>query len=188
MCEHIEDLHEGERWVDSICISRKYIVTHCNKGVVDSKMFLMHTNVRDTSIADEQLHGTMAIVHGFAENSDVHLESAMQYALNGFDVQLIDLRGYGMSGGFRMTNNWVHDYHYDVASLLKQSNPLLPLFLYGHSMGGLAITTFLLNNPALKISGVILSAPFLNFHENKAIDEQKRFLVNAMAPHLEVTI
>ena len=61
----------------------------------------------------------MAIVHGFAENSDIHLEGALQYALNGFDVHLIDLRGYGMSGGSRMVNNRVHDFHYDVTALLR---------------------------------------------------------------------
>lgn len=66
-------------------------------------MVAYHTQLRDTSIPDEQLRATIAIVHGFAENSDIHLESALQYALNGFEVHLIDLRGYGLSGGFRMT-------------------------------------------------------------------------------------
>jgi acylglycerol lipase len=107
--------------------------------------------------------------------------------LNGFDVQLIDLRGYGLSGGYRMVNNRVHDYHYDVTALLKQCDPKLPLFLYAHSMGGLTVTTYLLNNPNLKVSGVILSAPLLYFHESKQADEAKKAAVKALAPHLEVS-
>jgi len=43
-------------------------------------LFLLHTNMRDTSFFDEDLKATMAIVHGFSENSDIFLESALQYA------------------------------------------------------------------------------------------------------------
>lgn len=81
-------------------------------------MFTFHTNVIDTSIPSDQIRASIAIVHGFAECSDIHLESAIQYALNGFDVHLIDLRGYGLGGGYRMVNNRIHDYHYDVSALL----------------------------------------------------------------------
>lgn len=82
-------------------------------------MFTFHTNVRDTTLSDDQYRATIAIVHGFAENSDIHLESAIQYALNRFDVHLIDLRGYGLAGGFRMIHNRIHDFHFDVTALLK---------------------------------------------------------------------
>jgi alpha-beta hydrolase superfamily lysophospholipase len=82
-------------------------------------MFTFHTSVIDTSFPSDQIRASIAIVHGFAECSDIHLESAIQYALNGFDVHLIDLRGYGLGGGFRMVNNRIHDYHYDVTALLS---------------------------------------------------------------------
>ena len=149
-------------------------------------MFALHTNIRANNIEEGQHIATMAIVHGFAENSDIHLESAIQYALNGFDVHLIDLRGYGMSAGFRMTNNRIHDFHYDVTSLLQQVNPKLPLFIYGHSMGGLTVCTYLLNNAGLNITGAILSAPLLYFSDLKPIDDSKKLVVTHLAPHLEV--
>ena len=82
-------------------------------------MFTYHTNIRDLSIEDKNIRATVAIIHGFAENSDIHLESAIQYALNGFDVHLIDLRGFGLGGGYRMVNNRIHDFHYDVSALLN---------------------------------------------------------------------
>ena len=79
-----------------------------------------------------------------------------------------------------MVNNRVHDFHYDVTALLKQANPNLPLFLYGHSMGGLTVLSYLLNNPDLNISGVILSAPFLGFSHLKHVDEKKKMAVMAL--------
>jgi len=125
-------------------------------------------------------------VHGFGENSDIFIESALQYALNGFDVHLIDLKGYGLSGAPRFYKLTIHDYTRDVTALLQQVDPNLPLFIYGHSMGGLTIMTYLINNPSLKISGVILSAPFLGVHERVPIDAQKKLMLKLLAPHLEV--
>jgi alpha-beta hydrolase superfamily lysophospholipase len=55
-------------------------------------------------------------------------------------------------------------------------------------MGGLTITTLLTNNPNLKISGVILSAPFFGFHPRKPVDESKKAIVKILQPHLEVTL
>ena len=146
-------------------------------------MYIAHSRVW---IKDAKHRGTIAIVHGYGECSDIHLESAVQFSLNGFDVHLIDLRGYGSSGGFRMTCSRIHDYHYDVTALLQQCSADLPLYLYGHSMGGLTIFSYLLNNPNLTISGVILSAPFLDFSQTKQVDEGKKAMVNFLAPHLDV--
>lgn len=129
-------------------------------------MFTYHTNIKDVSIKEEEIKASMVIIHGYGENSDLFLESAIQFALNGFDCHLVDLRGFGMTGGSRMGGWKISELHYDVAACLKQVKPNLPLFIYGHSMGGLTITSFLINNYNLNISGVLLSAPFLNFHES----------------------
>jgi alpha-beta hydrolase superfamily lysophospholipase len=186
--QDLESLTEGVRDYGNIRVERNYVTTHANDGIEDLKMFLSHTRVFDRTVINEDSYqGTFAIVHGFAENSDIHLESAIQFALNGFDVHLIDLRGKGLSGGFRMVNNRIHDYHYDVSALLRQCNPNLPLYLYAHSMGGLAIISYLCNNPQLNISGVILSAPFLNFSETQKVDEFKKASVKFLSQHMDVS-
>jgi alpha-beta hydrolase superfamily lysophospholipase len=41
------------------------------------------------------------MVHGFAECSDNFFEMAYQFALNGFDVHLFDIEGFGFSSGTR---------------------------------------------------------------------------------------
>ena len=81
----------------------------------------------------------------------------------------------------------ISELHYDFTALLKQVNPNLPLFVYAHSMGGLTVTSFLVNNPNLNISGVILSAPFLEFNPTQEIDRLKRTLIKFLAPHVEVS-
>lgn len=53
-------------------------------------------------------------------------------------------------------------------------------------MGGLTITTYLINNPNLRISGVIYSAPFLKFHDRQNINLPKILLLKVLSTHLEV--
>eukprot|EP00347_Sterkiella_histriomuscorum_P006574 403352255 len=178
----IEDLHEGEIMLgNNLKMTRQFVESHgeCKN------MFTYHTNLRDITIQEENLKGSFCIVHGYGENSDIHLESAIQYALNGFDVHLIDLRGFGMTGGTRMAGFKIHDLHYDVAVLLRWVNPNLPLFIYGHSMGGLTILSFLINNPQLNISGVILSAPLTGFHPISQVDDTKANLVRIIGHEIE---
>ena len=111
----------------SIKIRREYVPsqesTHHVSHVKTPYMFTFHTNIRNTALKDEDIIGTLAMLHGFGENSDLFLESGLQFALNGFDVHLIDLRGFGQSGGSRMTINRIQDYHLDVTTLLKLANP-----------------------------------------------------------------
>ena len=133
------------------------------------------------------MRASIAVIHGYGENSDIFIETAIQFALNGLDVHLIDLRGFGMTGGSRMAGWKISELHYDFTALLKQVNPNLPLFVYAHSMGGLTVTSFLVNNPNLNISGVILSAPFLEFNPTQEIDRLKRTLIKYLAPHVEVS-
>lgn len=79
--KEVEELLEEETIVGgTIKVRRKYVTTRVNHGkehITKDKMFTFHTNVRDTSIKDTELRATMAIVHGFAESSDIHLESAI---------------------------------------------------------------------------------------------------------------
>jgi len=84
-----------------------------------------------------------------------------------------------------MSGNTIHNYQKDVAILLEQVNPKLPLFIYSHSMGGLTIASLLSNNPHLNIAGVMFSAPFLTFADRCGVNEVKKVLVKILAPHLE---
>ena len=51
-----------------------------------------------------------------------------------FIVYLIDLRGYGLSGGGRAQGS-LTEFFSDVQKGLEQMDNELPIFLLGHSMG-----------------------------------------------------
>jgi len=104
----------------------------------------------------------------------------MIYALNGFDVHLVDLTGHGFSSGPRCAGIDVPDFMGDIDLLLKMVRQDLPCFLYGHSMGGLSTASFLANNPNLNLAGAILSAPLLRFAKENDIDEVKKLLIAAI--------
>ena len=44
---------------------------------------------------------------------------ALQIALNGFEVHLVDLEGFGMSGGARIVHLSIEKFHHSVACLLE---------------------------------------------------------------------
>jgi alpha-beta hydrolase superfamily lysophospholipase len=104
------------------------------------------------------------------------MEPAMHFALNGFDVHLGDLRGYGLSGGVRAGKNTISDFQCDLARHIQEVRTDLPLFLMGHSLGGMTTTSLLMNNPKLELAGVILSAPLLDIHP-KVVPWDKKIIL-----------
>jgi alpha-beta hydrolase superfamily lysophospholipase len=73
----------------------------------------------------------------------------------------------------------------DVISLLKTANPNLPLFIYGHSLGGLTIASLAMDYPYLNIAGMILTSPFLGLSKTVHMPPIKLFLVKAIGHRLE---
>jgi acylglycerol lipase len=126
-------------------------------------------------------------VHGFGECSDGFLESAYNYALNGIAAHLIDLDGFGFSGGSRIERLYIDVMHFNIIAMMAQFEEDLPTFLYGNSMGCMVINTFLLRNPELKLSGVIFSSPFFGLAEHLGIDRAKCIAMSAVEPLLEVS-
>ena len=78
---------------------------------------------------------TIAMLHGFAENQNTFFETALHHALNGFEVILIDMKGFGMSSAARGCDWTVFDQHEHLGVMLTQARTDKPLFLMCHSMG-----------------------------------------------------
>jgi alpha-beta hydrolase superfamily lysophospholipase len=70
---------------------------------------------------------------------------ADHFCKKGFEVYGIDLRGFGYSGGPRGCSTLTQMIT-DIGTLLTQVKQNIPLFLYGHSMGGLLVLIFTLLN------------------------------------------
>jgi len=99
----------------------------------------------------------VAICHGFNAHSGQYSWVAEQLNGHGFAVYAPDLRGRGKSDGDRFFVQDVSDYVSDLAkliSLAKSREPGLPVFLLGHSAGGVVSCTYTLDHQA-ELAGLI---------------------------------
>lgn len=105
--------------------------------------------------------GSLCLIHGFGEHSGRFMNVAVEFALEGFEVHLGDLRHLGCSGGARAGHDLL-ELQKDVNLILQQAREDLPCFIWGHSMGGLLVTTVLINNPSLKVKAIITAPLYRN--------------------------
>lgn len=105
----------------------------------------------------------LIIVHGLGEYSDRYQHVAQYFTERNLAVFALDLRGHGRSGGQRGHVERFQNYLDDVTALInfaKETTPNIPLFLMGHSMGGLIVLNYALKTPQ-NIAAVVSSAPGL---------------------------
>lgn len=101
--------------------------------------------------------GVVAIVHGFNSHSGHYLWTAAQLVASGLAVYAVDLRGRGQSDGERFWVEKFSDYLGDVHALVmlaKSREPGLPVFLLGHSAGGVISCVYTLEHQS-EFAGLI---------------------------------
>ncbi|MGB1507442.1 MAG: lysophospholipase, partial [Crocinitomicaceae bacterium] len=107
--------------------------------------------------------GVIIITHGMGEHSMRYTEMADFYTNEGYTVISFDIRGHGLSEGKR-GHTPGYDFLMDdierVYTQVKKDYPSLPIFLFGHSMGGNLVLNFLLRKPN-SICGAIVTGAYL---------------------------
>lgn len=91
--------------------------------------------------------GVIVISHGFNSHSGQYGWAARQFVASGFAVYAADLRGRGKSEGERFFVSNIDAYLGDVdlaVKLAKAREPGLPVFMLGHSAGGVIACTYAL--------------------------------------------
>lgn len=99
----------------------------------------------------------VVICHGVNSHSGQYLWVGEQFAASGLAAYALDLRGRGKSAGERFYVENIADYVGDVAALVKLAKsrePGLPVFLLGHSAGGVVSCVYTLEHQA-ELTGLI---------------------------------
>lgn len=140
-------------------------------------------------LVPENPRAVLVIVHGVAEHSGRYTHLMRDMAQRGFASLAIDHRGLGKSGGFRGHVDRFEDLAEDVASLVtvaRSDFAGLPVFLVGHSMGGLVVLLTGIRYPD-GLSGVVASGPALALQVHvPAWKKGLAKVVGAIAPHFSM--
>jgi alpha-beta hydrolase superfamily lysophospholipase len=107
----------------------------------------------------ESPRGSLLLVHGFGEHSGRHRANGEFFARKGLASFAFDLPGHGESAGRRYLETLDA-----VRAHVRGRFAPLPLFLLGHSFGGLVVLDALLDGRTEGVRGAILSSPLLGVH------------------------
>ena len=98
---------------------------------------------------EQAARAVVAIVPGFNSHGGYYTWVAQQFTAAGLAVYVVDLRGRGTSDGERFFVDNIADYVsdvHDMVKLAKSREPGLPLFLLGHSAGGVVSCVYTLEH------------------------------------------
>jgi acylglycerol lipase len=105
----------------------------------------------------EKPQATVVIIPGFNAHSGYYEWVAAQFVAAGLAVYAVDLRGRGKSDGERFYVEAFEDYVRDVEAVMavvKSREPEPPIFLLGHSAGGVVACLYTLDHQA-ELKGLI---------------------------------
>jgi acylglycerol lipase len=109
---------------------------------------------------EQEQKGVICLVHGLGEHSGRYANWADLLNQAGYSLLTYDLRGHGKSAGQRGHVRSFEDYLKDTDLLLKEAQDRYPgvaMFLYGHSLGALIVSEYVLSRKP-KLNGVIITA------------------------------
>ena len=99
----------------------------------------------------------MVLIHGFNAHSGYMVWPGEQFAAGGLAVYALDLRGRGKSEGERFYVEKFSDYLTDVNTLVswaRSENPGLPMYVLGHSAGGVIAVSYVFEHQN-EIAGLV---------------------------------
>lgn len=111
----------------------------------------------------EDLRAVVILVHGLGEHIQRYSEWAGMFNGERIGFAGVDLPGHGRSEGKRGHIGSYAQFN-EIADILvtecRKTFPGVPIFLYGHSMGGTIVLNYLLSRHQ-KLKGAIVTSPWL---------------------------
>ena len=136
---------------------------------------------------EREPRAAVLIVHGFNSHSGYYEWTAEQLVAANFAVYALDLHGRGQSDGERFYTESFAGYIADVEAafgLVRLREPDLPVFLVGHSAGGVIASNFALDHQAELAGLVCESFAFRVYAPAFALTALEG--LSRVAPHLRV--
>ena len=119
--------------------------------------------------AVEDPRAVIVIVHGLCEHQGRYDYLTMRLNAQGYSVYRFDHRGHGRSEGQKIYFSSFEDVAKDVDVVVERAfvdNPMVPLYIIGHSMGGFAAALYGTTFPG-KVDGYVLSGAWTR--DNKGL-------------------
>lgn len=163
-----------------------------------SNQQLMHAEQQLTTTLGHVIQGqvwrpaapkaVVALCHGLGEHSGRYQNVVGELGRRGYAIYAIDHRGHGRTPGRRAAIMAWQELHAGVAALIgwiDAAEPGLPVFLYGHSLGGLIAAEYAIRSPG-NLCGLVLSAPALSSEGISPVIAMLSRLLSKVAPQLQI--
>ncbi len=131
------------------------------KGIRDANIYYQ------CWLPESKAKAVLLIVHGLAEHSGRYMNVVNHFVPLGYAVYALDHIGHGKSSGTRVYVERFEDYTVTLKTyfdMVRHWQPDQPIFLVGHSMGGLIGAVYLIDHQA-ELTGAVLSGPAVKVHD-----------------------
>lgn len=132
------------------------------KGVRDANIYYQYW------LPDGEVKAVLLIIHGLAEHSGRYSNVVNHFVPLGYAVYALDHIGHGKSDGDRVYVERIEDYTDTLeifVNIVQESQTDKPMFLVGHSMGGLIGSLYLLEHQN-DFNGAVLSGSGVKVPDN----------------------
>jgi alpha-beta hydrolase superfamily lysophospholipase len=116
------------------------------------------------SIKADSAMGTVILFHGYGGKKSAMLDKADAFLAMGYNIFLVDFMGSGGSEGDQTTIGFYEAEQVKTAFDFVNSKSQLPVYLFGTSMGAVAILKAI-NDYAIMPNAIILECPFGTMYE-----------------------
>jgi alpha-beta hydrolase superfamily lysophospholipase len=143
--------------------------------------------VRRRNVANAR--GEIVLVHGFGEHSGRYDRLGLHLNAHGYSVTAYDHRGHGLSDGLPGHVESFSEYENDldrIIAAVRGRSDARPIFLIGHSMGGLVALRYLATRSS-GLAAAVISAPLIGLAT--PVPVHKLILARVMArlaPHMRL--
>lgn len=131
----------------------------------------------------------VVVVHGIHEHSARYAHVGARLAAAGFAVYAADHRGHGRSDGRRANIERMALILADLRSFVRfcaARHAGTPVFMVGHSLGGLIALHYAAAEPGSALDGLVVSGPAVTVTAGSALARRLAGALSALVPNLGV--